>query len=85
MYGIESRYTPLHSTDLLDRLVSRSPVSLEETFQLVYAFEASYGSFGFIPLDRANRQVGAYYLSLVSASGVRNYACEGSAAPHLFI
>ena len=73
MYGIRVQGVPLHPPDVLDRLRSRIPKSVDQTLKLVDAFEATYGRFDFTPSHVEDRQDGAYYLKRVDARGKRTY------------
>lgn len=64
-----------HPADLIERLEARSPKSVDVTQQIIQSYEDSYGRFGFQPSSKyaADRQHNAFYLSDVSAEGVRVY------------
>ena len=71
---------PLHPPDVLERLSDRKPKSVDETLKLIQDFENMYGKFGCETLHKEDRQHGAYYLTGVSAEGVRTY--ERHTKPH---
>ena len=73
MYGIRVQGLPLHPDDLLLRLQSRDPITVEKALSLIDAFENTYGRFGFEPTYKSHRQDGAYYLEYVDKNGVRRY------------
>ena len=73
LFGIRVCGLPFHPSDLLEKMRSRIPKSIDTTLRLVQAFEGVYGKFGFEPINKADRQDGAYYLKSVDALGVRCY------------
>ena len=76
MFGLRIKGVPLYPADIIDRLQTREPKTVNEALKLVAAFEDTYGKFGFEPSHVKDRQDGAYYLQHVSAAGVRTYTCH---------
>ena len=73
MYGLCCREIPTHSFNIITDLERRLSKSVEDALGLVAAFEMTYRRFGFESLKN-DRQDNAYYLEVVSVTGVRNYA-----------
>ena len=68
------RGKPLHPEDLIQRLESRKPKTIDEALHLKNAFEEAHGRFGFVPRHKGDPQVGTYYLESMGVMGVRKYA-----------
>jgi hypothetical protein len=73
LFGVAVKGVPLHPPDVLERLLHRKPKSVDETLKLVQEFENMYGMFGCETSHKEDRQHGAYYLTGISAKGVRTY------------
>jgi hypothetical protein len=70
---VKGRGLPLHPENVLEKMRSRVPKSIDETLFHVQLFEDTYKRFDFTPTHQTDRQDGGYYLEKVDIMGVRSY------------
>jgi len=74
MYAISVKQLPRYPPDVFEQLSRRCVKSVEETLNLVAAFEAVHRSFPFQASQTKERVAGVYYLDKISECGVRKYS-----------
>jgi len=73
MYRLRVRGLPAFDTQVAARLDARVKHSADEYLAMISAYSATYGRFGFKPVESSGRLKGAWYLSNVDEWGVRSY------------